>query len=226
MNYEIYRKKYHVSNKNISAKDSMLIQQVRKIINICLRMQAKDINCTVLSSDCLGGCILHDLGKRFNSPTVNLWFEPYDFIKFVCNLETYIHETLVEDLYSDCLYPVGRLGDIKVYFQHYSSFDEAKTLWNKRVARIQYDNIYVMMDDHGTSSKEDKEDLIKCFNTIPYRNKVFFTNYDFEIKYSNVFYIKGFEDEPCCGNLVYFQNRFGVKYYDQYAYIKWMKGKC
>lgn len=171
----------------------------------------------------LGGVILHDLGKKFNSPTVNCWFEPYDFIKFVCNLKTYVHEKLIEDLNNDCSYPVGILGDIKIYFQHYSSFDDAKTAWDRRVVRIQYDNIYVMMDDHGTSNREDKEELIKAFNTIPYRNKVFFTNYDFGIKYPNVFYIKGFDNKPCCGNLMYFQNRLGVKYYDQYDYIKWMK---
>lgn len=157
---------------------------------------------------------------------MNLWFKPYDFVKFVCNLHEYVQEELLEDTSNDCSYPVGILVNIKIYFQHYQSFDDAKTAWDRRVVRIQYDYIYVMMDDHGTSNREDKEKLIKAFNTIPYGNKVFFTNYDFGIKYSNVFYIKGFENEPCCGNLMYFQSRFGVKYYDQYDYIKWMKGKC
>ena len=55
MNYEIYRKKHYVSNGNISAKASMYINQIRKIINIYLRMRSKNISCTVLSSDCLGG---------------------------------------------------------------------------------------------------------------------------------------------------------------------------
>lgn len=64
MNYEIYRKKQYVSNGNISAKASMYINQIRKIINIYLRMRAKNISCTVLSSDCLGGLFFMIWGKN------------------------------------------------------------------------------------------------------------------------------------------------------------------
>ena len=45
---------------------------------------------TLFSSNCNGGVILHDLGLRFNSPFVNLWIKPKDFIKICENPEYYL----------------------------------------------------------------------------------------------------------------------------------------
>lgn len=87
--------------------------------------------------------ILHKLGERFNSPTVNLFFCAEDYIKFLEKLDYYLSQTLVE-VQSDKDYPVAKLDDITIYFMHYSSFDEAKTTWKKRVARIEKDNLYVI----------------------------------------------------------------------------------
>ena len=35
----------------------------------------------------------------------------------------------------------GLCGDVAVVFQHYDSWEEAKTKWNRRKERIDYDNI-------------------------------------------------------------------------------------
>ena len=42
------------------------------------------------------GVILHELGERFNSPTVNLFFGAEDYIKFLEKLDYYLSQTLVE----------------------------------------------------------------------------------------------------------------------------------
>lgn len=44
---------------------------------------------TILSNNCLGGVICHELGLRFLSPTINLWMTPSDFIKYCANLRHY-----------------------------------------------------------------------------------------------------------------------------------------
>ena len=35
---------------------------------------------SIISSNCVGGVISHDLGLRFESPTVNLFFYPDSFL--------------------------------------------------------------------------------------------------------------------------------------------------
>ena len=57
-------------------------------------------------------------------------------------MDFYLEQNLKE-IDSDMDYPVGMLGDIPIYFMHYSTFEEAKRSWNKRVARINKSNLYV-----------------------------------------------------------------------------------
>ena len=44
---------------------------------------------SIISNDCVGGCIAKDLRIRFNSPTRNLYFDANDYIKFCQNLDLY-----------------------------------------------------------------------------------------------------------------------------------------
>lgn len=55
--------------------------------------------------------ILHELGERFNSPTVNLFFKAEDYLKFLENLDYYLKQALVE-VESEKNYPVAKLDDI------------------------------------------------------------------------------------------------------------------
>ena len=108
---------------------------MQKIANV---LQTKTLRCYVITV--WGGVILHELGERFNSPTVNLFFKAEDYLKFLENLDYYLKQALVE-VESEKNYPVAKLDDITIYFMHYSSFDEAKTTWQKRVARINKNKI-------------------------------------------------------------------------------------
>ena len=60
------------------------------IINPINRKRLKNHDITLLSNNCNGACILHDLGLKFNSPFVNLWLYPKDFIKYCGNIKYYI----------------------------------------------------------------------------------------------------------------------------------------
>lgn len=44
---------------------------------------------TILSSNCIGGVLGHELGWQFLSPTVNLWMWLKDFIKYCSRLRHY-----------------------------------------------------------------------------------------------------------------------------------------
>lgn len=52
----------------------------------------KDIS--IISMNCVGGCVYHDYGLRFMSPTINLSFSASDFVKFCENIEGYLAEEL------------------------------------------------------------------------------------------------------------------------------------
>lgn len=114
--------------------------------------------------------ILHELGERFNSPTVNLFFGAEDYIKFLENLDYYLQQTLVE-IQSDLEYPVAKLDDITIYFMHYSTIDEAKKIWEKRTSRINRNKLYVILVQQNGCTEE----LLKRFDNLSYEHKVALT---------------------------------------------------
>lgn len=114
--------------------------------------------------------ILHELGERFNSPTINLFFGAEDYVKFLEKLDYYLGQTLLE-VQSDRGYPIARLGDITIYFMHYSSFAEAKKSWEKRVVRINRDNLYIILVQQNDCTTE----ILQRFDNLPYEHKLALT---------------------------------------------------
>lgn len=56
----------------------------------------------------------HDYGRQFLSPTINLYIDSPDFVRFVANLQGYLSLELEEGPRADC--PIGMLGDGKIHF--------------------------------------------------------------------------------------------------------------
>ena len=186
--------------------------------------QLKNQNFSIISSNCNGAFLLHDLKQKFRSPTVNLWFEPSDFIEFLSHLEKYLS---IEIEFSDELgrkkgYPVGILHrKVKVYFQHYKSCEEARQKWKERCTRVCMDNLFIMFTDRDGCSYED----IAHFDALPYQNKVIFTNKPYP-EFKSAFYIPGFENESSVGHCFDYTSTWtGEKVYDIFPYIKWLNGE-
>ena len=76
------------------------------------RLRFNNHEVSIITNHCMGGIICHDLGIKFNSPTVNLKILPSDFIKFAENLEEYIGKDIVEVEDKSVSYPVGMLADL------------------------------------------------------------------------------------------------------------------
>ena len=126
---------------------------------------------SIITNHCMGGIICHDLGIKFNSPTVNLKILPNDFIKFTENLEEYIGKDIVEVEDKSVSYPGGMLGDVKLWFVHYKTFEQAVNAWNRRKERINWENIRVML----TVREECSDEILARFEKLPYK-KVAFAN--------------------------------------------------
>ena len=179
-------------NKIISKhSDSDIVISIRKkreklrvLKDASDKRKLKNKNFTIFSSNCVGGVIYHSLGLRFLSPTINLWIEPKDFIKILSYPEKYLKSNLIKEYSTDKFtYPVGIIKDVKIYGQHYSSFEELKTKWNERVQRINWNNVIIFMVQRDGCSYED----LKAFDKLPYKKKVVFTDQKYpEIKSSFV----------------------------------------
>ena len=153
---------------------------ISKFRNSKKKEKLRNQNFTILSSNCIGGVIYHKLGLRFLSPTINLWFKPNDFLKFIENLEYYLKtEILIESRSSNLGYPVGILGEgdrkIYLYFQHYNSFDEAKRKWNSRKKRVNLENLFIIMTDRDGADEED----LKEFDQLCFKNKIVLTGKEY-----------------------------------------------
>lgn len=184
-------------------------------INQRLRKRLNQHHFSVVSSNCVGALMLHDLGEQFRSPFVNLYLMPKDFIRYLQNIEHYQQLELVFPL-QEKTYPVGKLGDLTLHFMHYHSVQEAKEKWQARNKRLNVDQLFIIMTDRDGCTLDD----LKAFDALPFKNKVVFTHKAYpEIR--SAFWIKGFENQHQVGDLFAFSGWFGKKYYDQFDYVAW-----
>ncbi len=156
------------------------------IRNVKKQLDLSDIS--LISMNCIGGIVYHDCKKKFLSPTVNLFFLPSDFIKFVNNLDHYLSITPKITMGED--YPIGIIGDIKIFFMHYTSCEEALAKWEERKARINKDRIFVIMVERDGFSKQDFEN----FKKIKYPKLLFTKTEEYECEDS--FYMSRYKDLP------------------------------
>lgn len=181
------------------------------------RLRLKNKNPTIISSNCIGGSIYHDLGLRFNSPFINVKLMPSDFIIMLKDLKKYMNIELLPFMNHNFPYPIGRLGEIKIHFVHYESFEEAKNKWDERKKRMNYENIFIIFTDRDGCTDAD----IQEFDHTPYKNKVIFTNKK-DLGIQSAVYIKGFDNEDSVGMLMHYrEDKPFLKYYDYFDYVKW-----
>ena len=192
-------------------------QSIRNYCNKIKRLRLKNTDLSLIASNCNGAMILHDLNMRFNSPFVDLWIKPRDFIKMCQNLKNYMNYNLQFTAEEGIDYPVGILKDIRIYFQHYKTAKEAEDKWNQRRQRINYNNIFFLFTDRDGCSKQDLID----FDNLEYKNKAVFVHKPYpDIK--SAVYIRGFEQNDSVGMCMNYKGCFSLKrYYDDFDYVSW-----
>lgn len=194
----------------------------REAIDRRNRRRLKNRQVSIIASNCIGGVISHDLGLEFRSPFVNLWIKPGDYLKLLSRLKDYLCYDLKFVEEEGISYPVAMLNDIRIYFQHYKTQNEAQLSWNKRVSRINYDNIIVLFTDREGCSYQ----MIKEFDTLPYKRKVIFTHqYYPEIK--SAYFFKRFAQDDEVGVLTSYKNaKLQIRYLDEYDYVSLINKEC
>lgn len=135
-------------------------------------MSIKKSKISILSNNCWAGLCYHYLALEFQSPTINMFFERGQFIKFVSNLEYYLSVPVefVEMKYETNLktyYPVAKIDDIRLHFNHYISFEEAEKSWKRRKERFNKDNVLLIF------SSTSVDDMVE-FNKLKFEHKLMF----------------------------------------------------
>lgn len=117
------------------------------------RLQNREFS--LLTGNCVGGYLYHQLGLQFTSPTINLMILNQDFKKMILNLKYYMSLTPV--VYHDPSFPnvpSAIIDDVIIHFTHYDTADEGIRAWEKRKGRINYDNLYIIISDIDLSEND------------------------------------------------------------------------
>ena len=172
--------------------------------------------------------LYYQYGMQFLSPLINVQVPPYDFIKFCKNLDYYLSLDLKEtqDYSQDWIssiglgkidFPVGKLGDITIYFVHYKTFKEAYEAWNRRKKRVNKRNIFVVLFDVNPNINKLEE-----FNKLKYKHKLYMY-YKGHFNDENAFYVKGLENTNKPWYAVMENEK--IPYYQQFDFRSWFDKK-
>jgi uncharacterized protein (DUF1919 family) len=189
----------------------------------------KNKNFSILGNNCVLIGIYHKFGLPFSSPTIGLFFFPEDYIKFLENLNWYLKQPIQFSHTTKHIsalklrkainrnYPIGILGDIEIHFMHYTTQEEALEKWNRRLLRINYNNLFILFSD--SEPEEYREELLERFERLPFEHKIFFSSKPND-KYKSVVFVEDYAGAVSVNDLTC--NRKYEKYIDL---VKWLNGE-
>ena len=133
----------------------------------------KESKVSIISNSCWGGITYHSLGLEFRSPFINLFLDDDDYLRLLENFKYYMEQPLsfLEEKYEINLkrnYPVIGIDDVTLFFNHYTDFESAVGIWEKRKQRLNYDNLLVEM-------KIESRGELERFLALPFEHKVGFS---------------------------------------------------
>ena len=195
----------------------------KKLLQIKTRKNLKNSDFTLITSTCIGGVIYNLCGKRFDSPTIQLWIKQPEFYEFCSKLEYYLQQELEFIKIPERNCPVAKLGGVvTIVFVHYATEKEAKEKWEIRKKRINWNNLYIISSDGNGATLEDfkKLDNVKC------KRKLIFTSRPRpEIRDS--FYLKSLKDqESAAGHMITLNHLTSLwSWLDDFDFVAWLKEK-
>jgi uncharacterized protein (DUF1919 family) len=193
-----------------------IVSKIRDLISYYNRLRLRNKKPSLITNTCIGGILYHELHLKFCSPTINCGIlVPEEFITFCEHLDTYLNLP-IDFVSSQWEYPVGILhgefGDITVYFAHYKTEKEARDKWLERVKRVDYNNLYVLMDGDDCS-----DDQVELFDKLSIKNKVIITMKEYP-QYKSVFAIRR-SDYPQGKILEYGLLHGGARWYELFDFV-------
>ena len=189
------------------------------------RLRLRNKKFTIISNNCWAWSVYEDMGQPYNTPTIGLYFFAPCYLKLLQNLKHYLEckldfkrDSLYEEgnkRISKCshFYPIGVLDDIEIHFLHYKTEEDALAKWNKRVRRVNFDNLFIAGSDKDLCTPQ----YIAQFDLLPYKNKVFFSAKNYP-GLKSVVWLQSYSKEESIGDIA--THRWPCrKYFDV---VKWL----
>lgn len=152
------------------------------------KAELKDTNFSIICNNCLGGFIYQYYDIEYRTPTLGLFIPARDYVKFLADIKSYLSTKLefitpkqsrdyesFKQIEDKMTFPIARLGDIEVFFMHYKDKEEAESKWYRRINKIKWDDLIVIMAENESCNY----DVVKQFDSLPFKNKVSFTTIDY-----------------------------------------------
>jgi uncharacterized protein (DUF1919 family) len=223
---ELYRKKGKAREKMKKLIRKIQFKLRDFFINRKYRKRLKNKDFSIISCDCIGGCIYKDLKMQFLSPTVNMYIGAADFVTLAKNLKEFATEGVLSEYHFEgCPYPLVNVSTpsgkkILLFCLHYKRFDEVKNAWERRMKRINLDNVFLILSEGNGFS----ESVLKDFDALPYENKVCFVSKPMP-EYKSAYYLEGFNPRDNERLTLSYVKKLGLKrYYDQFDFVSWLNG--
>lgn len=199
---------------------NILLKIYKKSIGVINNKRIKNKDISIISNNCWAGIFYRNNNLKYLSPTLGLFFMADDYIKFIYDMKKYINTnlefiSLENSKYKNYLKklnynsPIGKLDDIEIMFLHYESEEEAEEKWNRRKARINWNNIVYKFSDQNCCTYEHLEK----FNNFKAKNKICFTTRKYDGL--DTIQIKDFEKCENVGEDI----KTYKKYFNVYKYL-------
>ena len=152
------------------------------------KKKLKRTDFTIISNNCWGGRIYEYFNLPKQNPTVGSYFYAEDYLKFCSNLKYYLSIELSfitanDSKHKDDLYRkgeqnviIGKLDDVEIIFLHYSDKQVIKQKWQRRINRINWDNIILKFSYQNNCT----DDRIRDFMSIKDYPKICFVGEEIE----------------------------------------------
>lgn len=166
---------------------------------------------SIICNNCFGSRISQDLHLQYMSPTVGLFIPWPDFFLFTKQLQVAIQQEISFRPVSkydgkERNYPIGVIAmgddDIEIHFLHYQSAVLAKTKWEHRCRRVNFDNVIYIYEGSETVRKDQAEEFLSRDNCY------FFNDADLGIRHPHYHFVpemrsKSFTDGYDMAHLFY-----------------------
>lgn len=176
---------------------------------------------TIISNNCWAGICYEYYGLQKLSPTVGLYFFADEYIRFVSNLERYLSIDLQFIGIQDSKYrkeltekkqtniPIGVLDDVEIVFLHYRDAVTAKEKWQRRVERVNWNNMIYKFSYMNNCTSEH----VRAFeNVCSKRGGKHFEFVPYAIpEYKNAFVVEAEADGQIGNDTFYWNNYFDVE---------------
>lgn len=192
---------------------------VNSLISRYDRFRLKNKDFTILCPNCIGGNIYHRLGLQFRTPTINMFMSQADFIKLIHDPNQYFTREL-QFVPTKQPFPVAKLQDITINFNHDTSSRDAAEKWYRRRERINLDNLYIILYEEQPFSREE----ILSLQKISCKRLVVLTN---EKNHTDLPYVRYIKRHPGRPNERHFLDRdyFGVQTFEKhFNFVAWLNG--